>query len=105
MLCTLSPFTKLTLKILDDQTYYVEGNAAGEITDFNLWSYEMSEEELNFMTCGSKGNVVSWDSLKENGFAARTTRSFPQCNGIMFNLNILTSFLFIYRGCNNINII
>ena len=48
----------------------------------------MSEDELNLMACGSKGDVVSWDSLKENGFTARTTRSFPQCNGNVFNLNI-----------------
>ena len=46
----------------------------------------MSEDELNLMTCGSKGDVVSWDSLKEKGFTARTTRSFPQCNGIMLNI-------------------
>ena len=96
MLCTLAPSTKLILKILGSETY-ITGNTVAKITEFNLWNYEMSENELNSKTCGTKGNVVSWDSLKERGSANRTAKSFPKCNGNILKINILTSsdFLFI----------
>ena len=96
MLCTLAPSTKLILKILGNKTY-ITGTTVAKITDFNLWDYEMSENELSSQTCGTKGNVVSWDSLKERGPANRTAKSFPKCNGNILKINILTSsdFLFI----------
>ena len=52
----------------------------GEIADFNMWSYEMSEDELNSQTCGSKGDVASWDTLEERGVSLRTVRGFPICS-------------------------
>ena len=52
----------------------------GEIADFNMWSYEMSEDELNSQTCGSNGDVASWDTLEEKGVSLRTVRGFPICN-------------------------
>ena len=54
--------------------------AVGAIADFNMWSYEMSEDELASQTCGSNGDVASWDTLEERGVSLRTDRGFPICS-------------------------
>lgn len=32
----------------------------GLITEFNMWDYEMSVDEISSKTCGTLGNVASW---------------------------------------------
>ena len=54
--------------------------AVGAIADFNMWSYEMSEDELNSQTCGSNGDVASWDTFVEKGVSLRTVKEFPTCS-------------------------
>ena len=39
----------------------------------------MTVEELNTETCGTKGNISSWNNLKETGRSARTTELFSHC--------------------------
>ena len=39
----------------------------GKLAMFNMWNYEMSESELNNLTCGDQGNVSSWITLKKSG--------------------------------------
>ena len=41
----------------------------------------MTEEELNTETCGTNGNISSWNTLREKGSSARTTELFSHCTG------------------------
>ena len=53
----------------------------GDIAEFNMWSYNMSVEQLNTLTCGARGDVSSWFTLQQMGTAERTTASLPYCKG------------------------
>ena len=53
----------------------------GKLANFNMWRREMTAEELNSQTCGAKGNVVSWDTLREKGIYPRSKHFLPGCNG------------------------
>ena len=41
----------------------------------------MDVKELNTVACGTKGDVVSWDTLREKGYSKRTDYVLPGCNG------------------------
>ena len=53
----------------------------GQIADFNMWKKEMTLNELNLLTCGTEGDVVSWNTLKEEGVTNRTQKEFTACDG------------------------
>ena len=53
----------------------------GQIADFNMWKKEMTLDELNLLTCGTEGDVVSWNTLKEEGVTNRTQKEFTACDG------------------------
>ena len=53
----------------------------GQIAEFNMWSYEMSIEQLLSNTCGTKGDVSSWDTLQQQGTSEEKSRIFPDCSG------------------------
>ena len=63
-----------------DGGFEISQTSPGQLADFNMWKREMTTDELNSATCGTKGDVVSWDTLKEKGRATRTERIFPGCN-------------------------
>ena len=41
----------------------------------------MTAAEINTQACGTKGDVVSWKSLQEQGASTRTKTFLPLCNG------------------------
>lgn len=41
--------------------------APGDISWFNMWNYAMNFDQVNELTCSSKGNVASWETLDEYG--------------------------------------
>ena len=53
----------------------------GKIAQFNMWNIAMTEEQIKSATCGSVGNVSSWDTLSERGVACRSEMNFPGCQG------------------------
>ena len=53
----------------------------GLLADFNMWQHEKTADQLNSGTCGVSGDVVSWNTLREQGSAVKTHESFPACNG------------------------
>ena len=53
----------------------------GQIADFNIWQREMTLDELNLLTCGTEGDVVSWNTLQEEGVSDRTQKEFTACKG------------------------
>ena len=56
----------------------------GQIANFNMWQREMTLDELNLLTCGTEGDVVSWNTLQEEGVSNRTEKEFTACNGKQF---------------------
>ena len=63
-----------------DNGYDVSQTVAGRLAEFNMWNFELSQDELNFNTCDKDGNVVSWNTLQERGTSTRSVQSFPVCN-------------------------
>ena len=64
---------------------------AALITEFNMWSREMSVDELNFKTCSSRGNVVSWTrtglkwgTLTEKGSSTQINNHVVACSGKVY---------------------
>ena len=55
--------------------------------------------ELNTQTCGTKGNVVFWNSLQEQGSSTRTEASLPDCDG-EYNINSFIKSMFIATFLN-----
>ena len=53
----------------------------GMLADFNMWQHEMTEDELNSDSCGARGDVASWETLKEKGTSLRTKHILPSCIG------------------------
>ena len=62
-----------------DGKYEADQTTVGRLANFNMWNTEMSVRQLNTRTCGRRGNVVSWNKLKEMGKSKRTTEKFPGC--------------------------
>ena len=52
----------------------------GQVTDFNMWNYEMTLAQINSVGCTTNGNVVTWDTLVEVGRAKRSDQIFPECS-------------------------
>ena len=52
----------------------------GKIAWFNMWDYEMSEQEVKALGCRDKGNVSSWDTLAQQGTGSFHYETFL-CNG------------------------
>ena len=68
-----------------------EETTAALITEFNMWNYEMSVDELNFKTCGSRGNVVSWTrtgfkwgTFTEKGISTQINNHVVACSGKVY---------------------
>ena len=79
--------------------YYLSGGGLsvshtipGQLADFNLWQREMSEQELNSLSCSAEGDVSSFRTLEERGVSAKSFRTFPECQGkskrILTKINI-----------------
>ena len=65
----------------------MQATTVGHLTDFNIWSYEMTIAELNSDTCEARGDLVSWETLNEKGSVPRTVFRNPTCNGkLLFSL-------------------
>ena len=77
----LSVITTLGGGLESDQT------VPGQLADFNMWQREMTLNELNLLTCGTIGDVVSWNTLKEEGVSIRTEKEFTACHGKQFMSN------------------
>lgn len=58
-----------------DVTQVVVGKLAG----FNMWSYQMSENQLKNLISTDVGNVVSWKTLKVFGSSNMVNGSFRTC--------------------------
>ena len=41
----------------------------------------MSAEDINTKSCNSRGDVVSWDRLLEQGASVWSNGTFPSCTG------------------------
>ena len=66
----------------------------GQLADFNMWKKEMTFDELNLELCGMEGDVVSWNTLQEEGSAIWTKKEYTDCNGkktlkLFMNLTVL----------------
>ena len=68
---------------------------AALITEFNMWSREMSVDELNTETCSTQGDVVSWTgnglnwgTLTEEGSSTHITNYITTCSGKVFKRSI-----------------
>ena len=48
------------------------------MAEFNLWNYAIPNELLDFNTCGASGNVVSWNTLWEEGESLRLYKDLPK---------------------------
>ncbi|XP_067939166.1 uncharacterized protein [Watersipora subatra] len=53
--------------------------ATGKLAGFNIWDYEMTHQQINIKTCGTKGNVVSDDTLEQRGTMVTAVQAFPSC--------------------------
>ena len=69
------------LVMYSDGGYQLTQTTPGQIAVFNMWDYEMTAEEVNSKTCGSGGNVSSWDTLNVKGISDTAYRIFPGCKG------------------------
>ena len=65
-----------------------EETTAARITEFNMWSREMSVDDLNSKTCSTEGDVVSWTgtglkwgTLTEEGSSTPVTNYIVACSG------------------------
>ena len=67
----------MTLHIILESGFQLHETAAGKIAEFNLWNYAISDELIDFQTCGTFGNVVSWNSLWEEGTSVRSFMDLP----------------------------
>ena len=45
-----------------------------------MWQREMTLDELNDEGCGTEGDVVSLNTLKEKGASTWTQKEFASCN-------------------------
>ena len=54
----------------------------------------MTVTELNALTCGTKGDVVSWATLREKGHSKRTERVLPGCDGVYIQNFIIATFTY-----------
>ena len=73
----------------------------GEIAEFNMWSKEMTLDELLSMPCGAKGDVSSWETLKTQGSSTKGYRVFPDCKGNCLKIIFSFSFIFAYTMKEN----
>ena len=73
---TTSKFS-ITLHIILGSGFQLSHTAAGEIAEVNLWNYAISDELINFQTCRTYGNVVSWDTLWEEGESVKSFIDLP----------------------------
>ena len=73
---TTSKFS-ITLHIILGSGFQLSDTAAGEIAEVNLWNYAISDELINFQTCRTYGNVVSWDTLWEEGESVKSFIDLP----------------------------
>ena len=69
---------------------------SGEIAEFNMWSKEMSLDELLSMPCGTKGDVSSWETLKTQGSSTKAYRVFPDCKGNCIKKFFFPLFFYFY---------
>ena len=63
----------------------------GKMAWFNMWDYRLDEDTILSLGCYDKGNIVSWDTLKEKGYTPRQYEMFP-CKGKLF-LDYLLCYL------------
>ena len=68
----------------------------GQLADFNMWKREMNLDELNILTCGTEGDVVSWNTLQEKGASSRAKKNFPACKSKQM-LKLLKKSVFSYN--------
>ena len=52
----------------------------GKMAWFNMWDYRLDKETILSLGCYDTGNIVSWDTLKEEGYTPRHYEMFP-CRG------------------------
>ena len=57
-----------------------------------MWSHEIDEIDINPTSCGTFGDVVSWNTLEEHGEVTTPNRYrvFPDCPG-----NVITLMLYL----------
>ena len=83
----LSPLTifdsccKLSVIITSGGSFDSYQTVPGQIANFNMWQREMTLDELNYEGCETKGDVVSSNTLQENGVSNRAQKEFPACSG------------------------
>ena len=64
-----------------DGGFRIDEMTPGMLADFNMWQHEKTEDELNSESCGARGDVASWKTLKEKGTSLRTKHILPSCIG------------------------
>ena len=74
--------------------FQLSQTSPGQLADFNMWKREMTVAELNALTCGTKGDVVSWATLREKGHSKRTERVLPGCDGVYIQNFIIATFTY-----------
>ena len=70
----------LSLLLLSVGGFDIKQLAVGKMAWFNMWDYRLDKETILSLGCYDKGNIVSWDTLKEEGYTLRHYESFP-CKG------------------------
>ena len=73
---TFYKFNKQQSLILEGG-FQLKDTASGTIAEFNLWNYAVPEQLIDFNTCGPSGNVVSWNTLWEEGNSLRLYEDLP----------------------------
>ena len=83
----LNTCCKFSVIIASGGDFESDQMVAGQIADFNMWQKEMTLDELNYEGCETEGDVVSWNTLKEEGVSIRTEKEFTACHGKQFMSN------------------
>ena len=66
------------MHIILESGFQLNDTATGEIAEFNLWNYAISDALIKFQTCGTYGNVVSWNTLWEEGESVKSFIDLPE---------------------------
>ena len=56
----------------------------GNISDFNMWSGQLSVEVLQQLGCDSEGDIINKDTLQVYGEANWVNKTYP-CAGIIYH--------------------
>ena len=51
--------------------------SVGKLAGFNMWDTKLDADSIMKLSCYDEGNIVNWNTLKEQGSSTRHYESFP----------------------------